>query len=138
MGNAATKAKRKWNYEHYINITAAMNPELATKLKENCRKQQVSVTSVVTALVAGYLNTETSPPKKKPQKKAPANRGQRRRDLWKHIAAIEDICRGEEEYMNNIPESLKGSIRYENAENSVEHLLSAIDELKEVYPEEAK
>ena len=136
MGSAATKAKRKWNNEHYTNVTAAMNPELAAKLKEHCRENGVSVTSVITGLVAGYLDTEAPAPKDKPQKKAPDNRGRRRRDLWKYIAAIEEICRGEEEYLNNIPENLQGSIRNENAENSVEHLLSAIDELKEVYPDE--
>lgn len=38
--------------------------------------------------------------------------------------------------MNNIPENLQGSIRYENAENSVEHMRSAIDELSEAYPGE--
>ena len=138
MGTAATKAKRKWNSEHYTNITAAMNPELATKLKERCMEKGVSVTSVITELVAGYLDTEVAAPKDKPQKKAPDNRGRRRRDLWEYIAAIEGICRGEEEYLNNIPENLQDSIRHENAENSVEHLLAAIDELKEVYPEERR
>ena len=138
MGTAATRAKRKWNSEHYTNVTVAMNPELAAKLKENCKEGHVSVSSVITGLVAGYLDTDVPSPKEKPQKKAPGNRGQRRRELWKHIAAIEDIYRGEDAYLNNIPESLSGSIRYENAENSVEHLLSAIDELKEVYPEEGR
>ncbi|MCL2153832.1 MAG: hypothetical protein FWH57_12960 [Oscillospiraceae bacterium] len=138
MGTAATRAKRKWNKEHYTNVTATMNPELATRLKENCREKHISVTSVITELVAGYLSTEVPALKEKPQKKAPDNRGRRRRDLWEHIAAIRDICRGEEEYLNSIPENLQGSIRYENAASSVEHLLSAIDELSEVYPEEGR
>jgi len=136
MGTAATKAKRKWNREHYTNVAVAMNPELATKLKEFCGEKKVSVTSVITGLVAGYLGTEIPLPKEKPQKKAPNNRSKRRRDLWVHIAAIEDIYRGEEEYLNNIPENLHDSIRYENAENSVEHLLAGLEALKEVYPKE--
>jgi hypothetical protein len=135
MGTAATRAKRKWNSEHYTNVTVAMNPELAVKLKECCRGKGLSVSSVVTGLVAGYLETDAPPPKEKQQKKAPDNRGRRRRDLWAHIAAIEDICLGEEEYMENIPENLRGSIRYENAANSVEHLLAGLDELREAYPE---
>jgi hypothetical protein len=138
MGTAATKAKRKWNNEHYTNVTAAMDPELAAKLKENCKENSVSVTSVITELVAGYLNTEAPEPKERPQKKAPDNRGRRSKELWKHISAIEEICRGEERYLDNIPENLQSSIRYENAESSVEHLQSAIDELKEVYPEERR
>ena len=136
MGSAATRAKRKWNNEHYTNITTAMNPELAAKLKEDCREKCVSVSSVITELVAGYLDVKVPDIKEKPQAKSPDSRGRRSRELWKHIAAIEGIRRGEEEYLNNIPENLHGSIRFENAENSVEHLLSAIDELKEVYPKE--
>jgi hypothetical protein len=135
MGTAGTKAKRKWNKEHYTNITAAMNPELASKLKTKCEENCVSVTSVITGLVAGYLGIEIPTPKEKPQKKAPDNRGRRSRELWKHIAAIEEICSGEERYLESIPENLRGSIRYENAENSVEHMQSAIDELREAYPE---
>ena len=58
MGTAATKAKRKWNKENYTNITAAMKPELALRLKESCRENGVSVTSVITALVERYLDAE--------------------------------------------------------------------------------
>jgi hypothetical protein len=135
MGTAATKAKRKWNSEHYTNITAAMDPGLAAKLKEKCRERHVSVTSAITELVAGYLGADAPAPKGKAQKKAPDSRGRRGRELRKHIAAIADICRSEEEHLGKIPPNLQGSVRYENAENSVEHMLSAIEELKEAYPE---
>ena len=135
MGTAGTKAKRKWNKEHYTNITAAMNPELASKLKKNCDENGISVTSLITRLVAGHLDADLPVIKEKPSKKAPDNRGRRIRELRKYIDAIEDIYRGEEQYLHNIPENLKGGIRYENAENSVEHLRSAIDKLKEAYPE---
>jgi hypothetical protein len=135
VGTASTKAKRKWNSEHYTNVTVAMDPELADKLKENCREQGISVTSAITELVAKYLDAGVPPPKEKLRKKAPDNRGQRKKDIRKYIAAIEDICDGEETYLNNIPDNLRGSIRHENAENSVEHLQLAISELKDVYPE---
>ena len=135
MGTAATKAKRKWNKEHYTNITAAMDPELAAKLKEDCKKRGISVSSVITGLVAGYLVSEAPVPKERPQAKSPDNRRRRSRELWKHIAAIEDICCGEQRYLDNIPENLQGSVRCENAENSVERLRSAIDELREAYPD---
>jgi gas vesicle protein len=138
VGTAATKAKRKWNREHYTNITTAMTPELAAKLKENCKENGKSVTSLIIALVSEYLGIKDSSPKEKPQKTASDNRGRRKKELWKHIAAIETICDGEETYLSNIPENLRDSIRYENAENSVEQLKLAIDELKEVYPEDGR
>ena len=135
MGTAATKAKRKWNNEHYTNVAVAMNPELAARLKEACKEKGVSVSSVITGLVAGYLDTEVPSAKERPQIKSPDNRGRRRRELWKHIAAIKELCNGEEEYMSNIPENLHGSVRYESAESCVEPLRSAIDELVEAYPD---
>lgn len=61
MGSAATRAKRKWNREHYTNITVAMSPQLAARLKERCGKEGVSVTSVITGLVVGYLKDEAFP-----------------------------------------------------------------------------
>ena len=138
MGTAATKAKRKWNSKHYTNVTVAMNPELAAMLKEYCVGKKVSMASVITGLVAGHLGAEVSPPNEKPQKKAPDNRSRRRRDLWVHIAAIEGICRGEEAYLGNIPGNLQSSVRYKNAEGSVEHLLAGLNELKEAYPKGGK
>lgn len=134
MGTAATKAKRKWNSEHYTNITAAMDPELAAKLKADCKAKGVSVTSVITELVAGYLETDIPAPKEIAPKKAPNNRSRRKRELLAHIAAIEDICKGEEMYLSRIPPNLQDSIRYQNAESSVEQLQYAIADLKEVYP----
>ena len=56
MGTAATRAKRKWNKEHYTNVTVAMDPELAARLKRSCKEQGVSVTSVITTLVLEHLD----------------------------------------------------------------------------------
>ncbi len=134
MGSAATKAKRKWNREHYTNVTVALNPVLAAELKADCRGKGVSVSSVIDGLVAQYLSTEVTSSGEKPKPKTPDNRGQRRKALLKHIAAIEHICEGEEAYLQAIPENMRAGVRCENAENSVEHLLNAIDELREVYP----
>jgi hypothetical protein len=63
MGTAATRAKRRWNKEHYTNVTAAMDPELAARLKESCAREGVSVTSVITRLVTEYLDGNARPSK---------------------------------------------------------------------------
>ena len=63
MGSAATKAKRKWNRNHYTNVTIAMNPKIAANLKADCNEKGISVTSVITMLITEYLNTEAQPPK---------------------------------------------------------------------------
>lgn len=133
MGSAATRAKRKWNNLHYTNVTVALNPDIVVKLKSTCSEKGVSVNSVITGLVAEYLCVESSHSKAVHSKKTPDSRARRKKELLKHIAAIEGICDREETYLNNIPENLRTSIRYENAENCIEHLLSAIDELKDAY-----
>ncbi len=45
---------------------------------------------------------------------------------------IESILEDEEEYMNNIPENMQGSERYETAETACENLQSAVDAMEEV------
>ena len=44
---------------------------------------------------------------------------------------IENIHGDEEDYMNNIPENLQGSSRYNNAEEAVSYLEDVIDNLNE-------
>jgi len=55
MGTAATRAKRKWNREHYTTVTVALDPRLAATLKEHCKEEGVSMSSVIVGLVSGYL-----------------------------------------------------------------------------------
>ncbi len=45
---------------------------------------------------------------------------------------IESILEDEEEYMDNIPENMQGSERYETAETACENLQSAVDAMEEV------
>lgn len=44
---------------------------------------------------------------------------------------LESVKDEEEEYMENIPENLQSSERYEKAENAVDNLDSALDSLDE-------
>jgi len=45
---------------------------------------------------------------------------------------IEDIAADEQDYLDNIPENLQGSERYEAGENAVENLEAAIDWLEDI------
>ena len=45
---------------------------------------------------------------------------------------IEDIAADEQDYLDNIPENLQGSERYEACENAVENLEAAIDWLDDI------
>lgn len=45
---------------------------------------------------------------------------------------IEDIATDEQDYLDNIPENLQGSERYEAGEEAVENLEAAIDWLEDI------
>lgn len=45
---------------------------------------------------------------------------------------IEDIAADEQDYLDNIPENLQASERYEAGENAVENLEAAIDWLEDI------
>ena len=49
------------------------------------------------------------------------------------VEQLEEIMDAEAQYMENIPENLQNSIRYEAASQSVQLLEKAIDNLNEVY-----
>ena len=136
MGTAATKAKRKWNNQHYTNVTAAMKQEMAAELKQRCKENGVSVTSVITELVAEYLSTESAASNEILQKMESDSQSRicTRRELWKHIAAIEELLRNEEK-CTDIPFDITSGIQYENAKSAEERFRLAIEELRDIYQE---
>lgn len=130
MGTAATKAKRKWNNEHYTNITAAMNPVLADRLKKDCKEKGISVTSVITRLIVEHLDADISDSKETLQQNDPGTVARQSRELWEHIVAIEDICNSEEQHLSS---TLNRQSAGSNNENRLGHMSSAIAQLKEAY-----
>jgi len=46
---------------------------------------------------------------------------------------MESLALAEECYRDNIPENLRGSVRYEEADQSVDTAYEAIDLLREIY-----
>jgi len=62
-----------------------------------------------------------------------ATRQERRKSIEKIIKQIEEIMNAEFRYAENMPENLKGSIRYEAAEEAASALEEAIDILSGAY-----
>jgi len=132
MGCASTAAKQRWNKLHYSEIKASLRKDLVSQFKEKCRRDGASVASVLAALMSEYCGM---PPQPKAGKKTlPYDTRPKRRKMASNIAAqLEGILQGEEMYRENIPPNLRGSIRAESSDCSIEKLGEALDALREAY-----
>jgi hypothetical protein len=129
MGKTSNKAKDAWNASHYTQIKVSVDSDLASLFKTTCAATGVSMASVISQYMAGYCKTKT---KRKPSPDY-STRQQRRSAVEKILVLLELVLQAEEAYADNIPANLRNSIRYTNAEQSVNTLDEAISVLEEVY-----
>jgi len=130
MGSPSTMAKQKWNSEHYGRINIRVDKDLAAKFKLKCEENNMSVAGTISKFMAAYCDvTVPGIPTKRPKD----NRGKRRREIEKIIAAVEDVLEREVSYMDSIPENLQNGERYAAAEECTEHLEAALDSLREAF-----
>ena len=130
MGNPSTKAKQKWNDEHYGRINIRVDKDLAERFKQKCEENDVSVAGTLAEFMSGYCDATA---KRLPKKQPKDNRGRRRREINKIIASVEDVLDREDAYLSNIPENLRNGERYAEAEECIEHLEEALDSLREAF-----
>jgi len=127
MGN---DARTQWNAKKYTQVKVYVNPDVAADFKAACATRGESMASVMSRAMLDYCG-------KKPGKKLRANaaapdystRGKRRAALRFHAEQVEAIRDAEETYKDNIPETLQGGQRYDDATQTVEALDEAVDAL---------
>ena len=130
MGSPSTKAKQKWNSEHYAHISIRVDKSLAAEFKTKCEGNGASVAGVFAKFMTSYSGvTADRPPSKQPKD----NRGRRRREVEKIIAAVEDVLERETGYLDNIPENLRNGTRYAEAEECTKQLEAALESLREAF-----
>jgi len=112
-----------------MQVKVSVQPEIAEAFKEKCKSDGVSIAGEITRFMRDQCG-KPSPPD--PAFKI-ATRQQRRKALVILIEQLEAIMDAESQYMENIPENLQNSIRYEAASQSTRTLQDAIDNLNEVY-----
>ena len=130
MGSSSTRAKQKWNNEHYAHISIRVDKSLAAEFKSKCEEAGVSIAGALTMLMLGYRDGTVN---SRPSKKTKDNRGRRRREIEKIITTVEDVLEREVGYMDNIPENLRNGIRYAEAEECTGHLEAALESLREAF-----
>ena len=130
MSDTSNASKQRWNALNYTQVKISDRPELAAAFRSACAERGASITSVLAGIMASYSQF---PVKRDPLVDPYATRKQRRRAVEALISQMDSLALAEESYRDNIPENLRGSIRYEDADRSVGVAYEVIDRLREIY-----
>ena len=129
MGKTSNAVKQRWNKEHYTQIKVSVQPKIAEAFKRKCKSDGVSIASEITR----FMREQCDHPRPSEQVLTVSTRQQRRKALSKLVKQLEKIMDAESQYLENIPENLQNSIRYEAASQSIQAIQDAIDNLDTVY-----
>ena len=129
MGKTSNSAKQRWNSDHYIQIKVHAKPEIASAFKAACIEAGTSMASELSAFMEKFANPQrnvVSPVKVK-------TLGDRRKAMCIVIRLLNEIHDAEATYIENTPENLQCSSRYEMAEERLEMLSDALDAVNDIY-----
>jgi len=110
------------NCYRQVKIHAPVN--VAAAFREACSANGVSMASVISEFMAGYSKAAMTAGKHPPFY---ATKRARRAVISSIVKQLELIKTAEEQYRDNIPENLQGSVVFDNAEQAVLSLEEAID-----------
>lgn len=130
MPNPSNASKQRWNSANYTQVKVSVKPELAAAFKAACAAAGASMASTLSGFMANYSQ---HPAKHDPPLDPYATRRQRRRILDAIISQMDSLAIAEECYRDKIPENLRGSVRYEDADRCVDAANEAIERLREIY-----
>jgi len=125
-------ARTKWNAKQYAQVKVSVAPNLASEFKAACAARGESLAAVISRAMLDYCGRK---PGMRPKAAAPdySTRGKRRTALRFHADKVEAIRDAEETYKDNIPESLQGGLRYDDAVQTVDALDEAVDALSRAF-----
>ena len=128
------EARTQWNAKQYTQVKVYVSPDVAAEFKAACAARGESMAAVMSRAMLDYCGKK---PGKKLNAKASApdysTRGKRRTALRYHAEQVEAIRDAEETYKDNIPETLQGGQRYDDATQTVEALDEAVDALSRAF-----
>ncbi|MDR1538416.1 MAG: hypothetical protein LBU32_10560 [Clostridiales bacterium] len=130
MGKTSNAAKQKWNASHYTQVKASVKPETAASFKAACAAAETTMASEL----GRFMNECARTAQKQTDPAANVRTlGDRRKAMALVCRLIAEIRDAEEEYMDNMPESLRNSTKYEMAEERLEKLTDALDAVEDIY-----
>jgi len=129
MGKPSSIVKQRWNSANYTQIKAQVRPETASAFKAACAASGTSMSSELIAFMEEFANPQ--------QNALPFMKvktlGDRRKAMRTVIKLLTEIRDAEETYMENMPESLQSSSRYEMAEERLDSLSDVLDAADGIY-----
>ena len=123
------ESKQKWNTDNYSQIKVSVPKDLAAEFKEKCKSSNVAMASVIKKAMSGFCGQKARISSKPPV----GTRQQRRKAVALALSIIEDASLAESLYLDAIPENLRNSSRFENAEASVCAFEEAVQALEGIY-----
>ena len=130
MAGTSNEAKQKWNAAHYTQIKVSVAPDIASAFKATCAANGASIAGTLARLMSEYNGKATG---KERKSTAYGTRSQRRGAVQKMLMSLADIKQAEENYAEKMPENLRNSVRYEDAEQSINALDEVISLLSQAY-----
>ena len=129
MEKPATKAKQKWNAEHYSQVKISVVPEVASAFKAACASSGVSMAQKLSE----YMVTYSQSAKKVGRSPDYATKRQRRAALKDIVEQLERIQVAQEQCRDSLPENFQETVAFENAEQCVSTLEEVIELLRSIY-----
>ena len=123
------ESKQKWNSDHYTQIKVYVPKDLAAEFKEKCRVSGVAMAPVLKKAMSDFCGQKSLAHARPPV----GTRQQRRKAVAFALSVIEDAYLAESRYLDAIPENLRNSSRFENAEASVSAYEEAAQMLGDIY-----
>jgi len=123
--------KKRWNAANYKQLNLSISHELYEKFQDECKKRGISMRTVVVEFLNSCVGANS--PTRERKSIDYGSRHQRRKAVKTMTKQLELIRNAEETYMENIPENLRSSSRYEAAEQAIEKLEEAISLLDSAF-----
>jgi hypothetical protein len=130
MAATANGVKQKWNQAHYMQVKVSVPHELAKDFKDKCKENGVSMAAEISSFMRDKTGSQCA---NKLLGDPYETRPKRRKAVLPLIEQLEYILAAELQYMDNIPDNLRASVRYEAAELTVSCLEDAVNSLSEAY-----
>jgi hypothetical protein len=132
MGKTSNISKQRWNSAHYTQISVRIAKDTAGAFKAMCKARDMPIAGTLARLMAGAAALPEPPPAR-PSLPNFETRGRRRKAVGGIVQSLLAIRGRESQYMEGIPENMRGGERHEEAERCVDALGEAIDILEGAY-----
>jgi hypothetical protein len=132
MGKTSNISKQNWNAKNYTQVKVSVGKELASRFKDKCKDDGVSITSLLAAFMADYCGLKSSLDDYSATCEF-TTRAKRRRAVNVMSVQLREIVISEEGYMDRMPLNFRESDRYAETEEIVDKLTEALDILDDVY-----